>query len=70
MKKKIIDMTVALVFAVSILVLIFFWACEYDPIVTVLAFLVLGVSGLATILQYQKLKELEQMEKTMGRKKN
>lgn len=63
MKMKIIDFTIAVIFAVAILVLIFFWACEYDPLATILAFLILGVSGLATILQYQKLKELEDLEK-------
>lgn len=60
MKK--LDFIMLLLFLVALLVISFFWKCHYDPIVTALGILIAVVSGLTTLVQYKKIKELSSEE--------
>lgn len=62
MKMKFVDVGVSLLFVVALAVIYFFWGCHLDLYVTILALLILAVTGLTTYVQYKKLKELETEE--------
>lgn len=58
MKMKYLDMAVTAIFILSLFVIYFFWGCEIDLYITVLAVLVIAVSVLTTRFQYKKMNEL------------
>ena len=62
MKMKFVDIGVSVLFVVALAVIYFFWGCHLDLYVTILALLILAVTGLTTYVQYKKLKELEPEE--------
>ena len=62
MKMKFVDVGVSLLFVVALAVIYFFWGCHLDLYVTILALVILAVTGLTTYVQYKKLKELETEE--------
>lgn len=62
MKMKFVDVGVSLLFVVALAVIYFFWGCHLDLYVTILALLILAVTGLTTYVQYKKLKDLETEE--------
>ncbi len=57
MKK--IDITAMIIFLAALIVLAFFWGCEYDPIVTAFGSIILVASAAATYLQNKKMNQLE-----------
>lgn len=57
-KMKVLDLSVSLLFVASLIVIYFFWGCHLDLYVTVLAALIIAVTGLTAYLQYKKMKEL------------
>lgn len=59
MKMKTIDIIVAAVFLAALVVIYFFWGCNYDLIVTIIAGVVLIVTGIIAFSQERKLKELQ-----------
>lgn len=62
MNMKKLDFAMLLLFLVALFVISFFWKCHYDPIITVLGILIAVVSGLTTLVQYKKIKELSSEE--------
>lgn len=58
MKMKYIDISVSVLFIAALVVIYFFWGCHLDFYVTLLAMIVIAVTGLTTYMQYKKLKEL------------
>ncbi len=62
MKRKILDIAVPVIFVLVLIVFCFFWDCELDLYMTILAGVVLLVTGLTTYLQNKKIKELEESE--------
>ncbi len=52
---KYLDIAVLVIYAVSLVGMAFVWQCGLDPIVTVIGAAVLGVGGLVTYVQYQKM---------------
>ena len=62
MKMKFVDVGISVLFVVALAVIYFFWGCHLDLYVTILALLILAVTGLTTYVQYRKLKELETEE--------
>ena len=62
MKMKFVDVGVSVLFVVALAVIYFFWGCHLDLYVTILALLILSVTGLTTYVQYKKLKDLETEE--------
>lgn len=63
MKMKYVDTTVTLLFIISLIVIYFFWGCQLDLYVTVLAGLIILVTAMVKFAQYKKLKELGAEEK-------
>ena len=57
MKK--IDITALAAFVLALVILSFFWGCEYDPVVTALGVIIILVSAITAYLQNKKIKELE-----------
>lgn len=57
MKK--IDITALAAFVLALVILSFFWGCEYDPVVTALGGIIILVSAITAYLQNKKIKELE-----------
>ena len=60
MKK--LDIAMKPVFIIVLLIIYFFWKCEYDLIVTIIAGIVILGASLLTYSQYKKLGELEESE--------
>ena len=58
MKMKYVDIGVSVLFIAALVVIYFFWGCHLDLYVTVLAALIIAVTGLTAYLQYKKMKEL------------
>lgn len=58
-KMKYVDIAVSVVFVLALVVIYFFWGCKLDLYVTVLAGIIVAVSGLASYVQYRKMKELD-----------
>ena len=56
---KYVDIGVSVLFITALVVIYFFWGCHLDLYVTVLAAIVIAVTGLTTYMQYKKLKDLE-----------
>ena len=59
MKMKYVDIGVSVLFIAALVVIYFFWGCHLDLYVTILAAVIIAVTGLTTYMQYKKLKELE-----------
>jgi len=60
MKK--VDIGVMVAFVLSLVVIFFFWKCEYDPIVTALGGVIVLASAVTTYLKYKKIDELEEVK--------
>lgn len=60
MKK--LDIAIKPLFVIALLVIYFFWKCEYDLIVTIIAGIVIAGASVLTYFQYKKLDELEEIE--------
>ena len=60
MKK--LDIAIKRLFVIALLVIYFFWKCEYDLIVTIIAGIVIAGASVLTYFQYKKLDELEEIE--------
>jgi len=60
MKK--LDIAIKPLFVIALLVIYFFWKCEYDLIVTIIAGIVIAGASVLTYFQYKKLNELEEIE--------
>ena len=60
MKK--LDIAIKPVFIIALLIIYFFWKCEYDLMVTVIAGIVIIGASVLTYFQYKKLGELEETE--------
>lgn len=58
MKMKYVDTTVTLLFIASLIVIYFFWGCQLDLYVTILAGVIILVTAMVKFMQYKKLKEL------------
>lgn len=65
MKMKYVDIGVSVLFIIALAVIYFFWGCHLDLYVTILALLILAVTGLTTYVQYRKLKELGTEEENL-----
>lgn len=59
MKMKYIDIAVPVIFVLALIVIYFFWGCQLDLYITVLAGIVVAVTALTTYLQTKKIEELE-----------
>lgn len=64
MKMKYVDTTVTLMFILALIVIYFFWGCHLDLYVTLLAGLIVLVTGMVRFAQYKKLKELTTGDET------
>lgn len=62
MKMKYVDTTVTLLFIASLIVIYFFWGCQLDLYVTILAGVIVLITAMVKFTQYKKLKELSQEE--------
>jgi len=60
MKK--LDYGTLIVFLVALIVISFFWKCEFDSVVTIIAIIIAGITGFATHTQYKKIQELSDAE--------
>ena len=60
MKK--LDIAIKPVFIIALLIIYFFWKCEYDLMVTVIAGIVMIGASVLTYFQYKKLGEIEETE--------
>lgn len=58
-KMKYVDIAVSVVFVLALVVIYFFWGCKLDMYLTVLAGIIIAVSGITTYVQYKKLKEMD-----------
>ena len=58
-KMKYVDIAVSVVFIIALVVIYFFWGCKLDMYLTVLAGIIIAVSGITTYVQYKKLNELD-----------
>lgn len=54
------DNAVTIIFVIALIVIAFFWKCHYDPIVTIVAAVIVGASTLVGHKQYKKIKELSE----------
>ena len=60
MKK--LDIAIKPVFIIALLIIYFFWKCEYDLMATVIAGIVMIGASVLTYFQYKKLGVLEETE--------
>ena len=65
-KMKYVDITVSVVFILALVVIYFFWGCKLDMYLTVLAGIIIAVSGITTYVQYKKLNELDSDEEQLN----
>ena len=59
MKK--VDIFVKVGFVIALAVIYFFWRCEYDPMVTILALVILLGASALTYFQYKKIDEMTEV---------
>ena len=59
MKK--VDIFVKVGFVIDLAVIYFFWRCEYDPMVTILALVILLGASALTYFQYKKIDEMTEI---------
>lgn len=62
-KGKVMDILVTCLFVSALVILYFFWKCKWDPIITLIAGIILVVTGFISYKQYKKLNELEKAQK-------
>lgn len=55
---KYVDIAVTVLFVLALVVIYFFWGCELDMYITILAGIVVAVSALTAFVQNKKLNEL------------
>ena len=65
-KMKYVDIAVSVVFIIALVVIYFFWGCKLDMYLTVLAGIIIAVSGITTYVQYKKLNELDSDEEQLN----
>ena len=65
-KMKYVDIAVSVVFVLALVVIYFFWGCKLDMYLTVLAGIIIAVSGITTYVQYKKLSELDSDEEQLN----
>ena len=65
-KMKYVDIAVSVVFIIALVVIYFFWGCKLDMYLTVLAGIIIAVSGITTYVQYKKLSELDSDEEQLN----
>ena len=65
-KMKYVDIAVSVVFIIALVVIYFFWGCKLDMYLTVLAVIIIAVSGITTYVQYKKLSELDSDEEQLN----
>lgn len=62
MKMKYIDVAVSIIFVLALIVIYFFWGCKWDLYITILAGVIIIITGISKYVQYKKLKELASQE--------
>ncbi len=58
MKMRKWDNAVTIIFIAALVIIAFFWKCHYDPIVTVVAGVIVAAASLVGHNQFKKIKEL------------
>ena len=58
MKMKYVDVAVSIIFVLALIVIYFFWGCKLDLYITLLAGVVIVITGISKYVQYKKIKEL------------
>ncbi len=66
MKMKYVDTTITLLFIASLIIIYFFWGCQLDLYVTILAGVIVLITAMVKFMQYKKLKELGAEEKSIN----
>lgn len=61
-KMKYVDVAVPVLFVLALIIIYFFWGCRLDLYVTVLAAVIIAITGLTTYFQYKKMKELTEKQ--------
>ena len=62
MKMKFVDVAVSIIFVLALIVIYFFWGCKLDLYITLLAGVVIVITGISKYVQYKKIKELTSEE--------
>ncbi len=60
MKMKLIDIAVPAIFVIALIIIYFFWGCQFDLYIAILAGIVVLVTVLTTYMQNKKITELEE----------
>ena len=58
MKMKYVDVAVSIIFVLALIGIYFFWGCKLDLYITILASVIIAVTGISKYVQYKKIKEL------------
>lgn len=58
-KMRMIDIAVTLIFIAALVVIYFFWGCEWDLVVTLIAAAIVVVAGFIAHSQHKKISELD-----------
>ncbi|MBE5873486.1 MAG: hypothetical protein E7287_03660 [Lachnospiraceae bacterium] len=64
MKMKFVDVAVSIIFVLALIVIYFFWGCKLDLYITLLAGVVIVITGISKYVQYKKIKKLTSEEET------
>ena len=64
MKMKFVDVAVSIIFVLALIVIYFFWGCKLDLYITLLAGVVIVITGISKYMQYKKIKKLTSEEET------
>ena len=62
MKMKFVDVAVSIIFVLALIVIYFFWGCKLDLYITLLAGVVIVITGISKYVQYKKIKKLTSEE--------
>ncbi len=66
MKMKYADILVSVLFILALIVIYFFWGCKLDLYITIIAGIVIAITGLTTYMQYKKINELTKEQEEMN----
>ena len=58
MKMKFVDVAVSIIFELALIVIYFFWGCKLDLYITLLAGVVIVITGISKYVQYKRIKKL------------
>lgn len=64
MKMKFVDVAVSIIFVLALIVIYFFWGCKLDLYITLLAGVVIVITGISKYVQYKKIKKLTSEKET------